>query len=100
MHPPLPGNFFPDCLVFVVFQSTQILLSASDSYALSHPPIKVRDKLVQILVTAQKSDHRSHTIIRIIDQDIKILITANASNNFPHSRILAFNELVEVSRTL
>lgn len=43
-HPPLASNFFPDCLFFVVPQSTQILLSASDSYALSHPPIRVSDK--------------------------------------------------------
>lgn len=44
LHPPLTDNFFPDCLVFVVLQSTQILLSTSDSNALSHPPIRVSDK--------------------------------------------------------
>lgn len=87
LHPPLTGNFFPDCLVFVVFQSTQILLSASDSYALSHPPIRVKNKLVQILVTAQKSDHRPHTVIWIIDQKVKVFRPALPGNFFPYARI-------------
>lgn len=38
------GQFLPGMLGFRVLQSTQILLSALDSYALSHPTIRVSDK--------------------------------------------------------
>ncbi|WP_236156627.1 hypothetical protein [Lactobacillus delbrueckii] len=75
-RPALPGNFFPYARIGIVHQHVHVLIPAPFCHL------------------------EADISFRIIDQDIKILITANAGNNFPHSRILAFNELVEVSRAL